>query len=146
MSYIKASLAPGENIVAEGVLSRYFVLYPAIFWTVLSVVFLLLPLHIFGMILFIPAFRYWSRYLTTEIAITDRRFIFKTGLIARRVNEVSVRRIEGASLDQSVLGRMMGVGTVVVRGTGQDHVYVRSLQDPIKLQNAVNLATHMHGR
>ena len=78
------------------------------------------------------------RYLTTEIAVTSQRIVFKTGLLARSVNEISVRRVEGASLGQTITGRILRYGTVSIRGTGRDIVPIRLVHDPLALQRAVN--------
>ena len=56
----------------------------------------------------------WS----TEMAITNRRVIYKRGWIARRTEEMSLHRIEEVNLRQSILGRIFGYGKVQVRGMG----------------------------
>jgi uncharacterized membrane protein YdbT with pleckstrin-like domain len=60
----------------------------------------------------------WIRRQTWEFAVTNRRVLVKTGLVARRTRELQVDRIESLSIDQPVLGRLLGYGTVSVRGTG----------------------------
>ena len=42
--------------------------------------------------------------MTTEIAVTNRRVMMKTGVIARRTTEMNLSKIESVDLDQSVLG------------------------------------------
>jgi hypothetical protein len=38
----------------------------------------------------LSAFRAWFRQFTTEIAVTDRRIIYKTGFIARHTAEMNM--------------------------------------------------------
>ena len=60
----------------------------------------------------------WIVLWTTEIAVTNRRLIYKRGWIARRTEEINLRRIEEVNLKQGVLGRIFGWGRLRVHGTG----------------------------
>ena len=44
--------------------------------------------------------------------------IIKVGLISRRTLEMNLSKIESVNVNQSVLGRLLGYGTIVVVGTG----------------------------
>ena len=55
---------------------------------------------------------------TAEIAVTTRRVINKRGLIRRDTVEINASKIESIDLSQSILGRALNYGTVIVRGTG----------------------------
>src|SRR5665213_2138976 len=44
---------------------------------------------------------------STEIAITDRRVIFKRGWMAQHTDQVNIDRIEGSVVNQTMTGRMM---------------------------------------
>jgi len=89
---------------------------------------------LFALILAIPPF---LRRFATEIAVTDRRIIFKTGLIQRHTIEISMEKVESVDVDQSIFGRMLGYGDVTVRGTGEGIEPLRNIAYPIELRNAV---------
>ena len=55
-------------------------------------------------------------YYLKEFVITNKRVIYKRGVISRNVDEIDIRRIEGTNLRQGILGRMLGYGRVIVRG------------------------------
>lgn len=57
-------------------------------------------------------------FWTTEIAVTTKRVVYKRGLIARDTIEISLDRVEGLDVKQSILGRILNFGTVLIRGTG----------------------------
>lgn len=59
-------------------------------------------------------------WLATEMGITDRRVIIKTGLFYRTVRELHLSRIEGVDVEQSIVGRIFNYGTILVRGVGTD--------------------------
>ena len=60
--------------------------------------------------------------VTTEIAITNIRLVYKRGLVARQVGEISIDRIEGVNVLQTILGRIFDYGRVMIRGMGVGEV------------------------
>ncbi|HLH00503.1 MAG TPA: PH domain-containing protein [Bryobacteraceae bacterium] len=54
----------------------------------------------------------------TEVAVSNRRVLIKTGLLSRRSAEVLLPKVESIGVDESFLGRTLGYGSVIVRGTG----------------------------
>lgn len=80
------------------------------------------------------------RKATTEIAITDVRIIHKRGVIARQVGEISIDRIEGVTVLQSVLGRMFNYGRIAVRGMGVGQIVLPAIEDPVGFRQAVEEA------
>src|SRR5205814_9970729 len=50
--------------------------------------------------------------------VTDRRVIYKTGILQRHSMEMNRSKVETVGVNQSILGRVLGYGTVIVRGTG----------------------------
>jgi uncharacterized membrane protein YdbT with pleckstrin-like domain len=77
------------------------------------------------------------RRVTTEIVVTDRRVLFKTGVFGRRTAEMNISKIETVDVFQGVIGRVLGFGTVLVRGTGSGLEPLARVADPIALRNAI---------
>jgi uncharacterized membrane protein YdbT with pleckstrin-like domain len=50
---------------------------------------------------------------------------------------MNLDKIESVDVDQSVLGRIFGFGTVTVRGVGTTIDPIRGIADPIGLRHAV---------
>ena len=61
----------------------------------------------------------WFDNWTTELAVTDRRIIYKTGFTRRQMREMNMDKIESVIVNQSILGRLLDFGTIHVMGTGQ---------------------------
>ena len=72
---------------------------------------------------------------TTEIAVTSRRVIYKTGLIRRLTSEISVTKIETVLVEQGILGRILNYGTVIIRGTGGGLEPVHNIDDPLTFRS-----------
>ena len=54
----------------------------------------------------------------TVMALTSKRVIVKTGMASRRTIEILLSRIESVVVEEPALGRLLGYGTVIIRGTG----------------------------
>ena len=54
----------------------------------------------------------------TEMAVTDKRVLIKTGLASRRTLDLMLSRVESIAVEETFVGRILGYGSVIVRGTG----------------------------
>ena len=80
---------------------------------------------------------------TTEIAVTNRRLVYKRGLVARYVGEMNIDRVEGVNVLQGVLGRIFGYGRVMVRGMGVGEVVLPPIAEPIKFRKSIEKARNI---
>ena len=54
----------------------------------------------------------------TEVAVSNMRVLIKTGMYARKSIEVMLAKVESIGVEEPALGRMLGYGSVIIRGTG----------------------------
>lgn len=73
----------------------------------------------------------------TEMAVTNKRVIAKTGLADRRTIELLLSRVESIAVEEPPLGRILGYGTVIVRGIGGTPETFERIQNPIKFREQV---------
>ena len=76
-------------------------------------------------------------YASSELVITDRRVLIKTGIVRRQTLELFIARIESIGVDQGFFGRMFDYGTVLIRGTGGSDEAFEAIAHPIEFRNAV---------
>ena len=110
-SYVNSHLGANEQVVHE---------------TKLHWIIFLNPFNIFTLWLS-PIIK----MLTSEFAITNKRIIIKVGLISRRTVEMNLNKIESVNVDQGILGRILGYGTIVVIGTGGTREPFATISNPI---------------
>ncbi len=79
----------------------------------------------------------WLQWWITEIAVTNRRVIYKRGLIRLQTNEMNMDKVESVQVNQSILGRMFDFGTVRILGTGEGFEALQTIAGPIKLRNSI---------
>ena len=150
MSYIDRSLGDGETIIAR---AHFHWLYITAAWLWLLIPLALLGyaysqaqaqpdpltigagiLSLIGLFLFL---RMMTRKWSTEVGVTSHRFVERYGLLAMRTNEIALPNIEGVRVNQSILGRIFGYGTVVLRGTGSTFEPIYHIADPLTFRSHI---------
>jgi uncharacterized membrane protein YdbT with pleckstrin-like domain len=159
MTYIDRVLGEDESILHRGKIHWVVYVRPVIM-AIIGMPFILATPFTQGadgtkaflvigiMILLVAALNWliaWIERITTEIAVTSRRFIIKYGLIWRSTSEMSAKRIESVEVDQSVIGRILNFGTVTARGTGTGLEPIRRVDSPLKLRNAIGQLQDRNG-
>ncbi len=153
-SYVESILGSGEHIVHVGRLSLWTILSSLLggmFLIVVAIALMVMPVGspdvthplaaiaaALGAIIIVVAL---VRRSSTELAVTNRRVIAKFGLVARRTVEMNLAKIESVSVEQTVMGRLLGFGSIIVTGTGSTMDPIRFIADPIVFRQAIQAAT-----
>ena len=150
MSYVRKVLLPGEQVIYETglhwlVYGRAIVLFCVA--VALSLGAQYVPpdtknvvLGVGGVALVLAVFAAAMaaiRRVSTELAVTDQRVIFKRGVFARYTIEMNRTKVESVDVDQSVLGRILGYGTLMVRGTGGSLEPMEAISDPLTFRTHI---------
>jgi uncharacterized membrane protein YdbT with pleckstrin-like domain len=80
-------------------------------------------------------------YMTSEFAVTTKRVIIKVGALRRRTLELQLSKVESVTVDQGILGRIVGYGTIVVTGTGGTKEPFRRIATPMGFRQAVQASS-----
>jgi uncharacterized membrane protein YdbT with pleckstrin-like domain len=155
MGYVEHVLQPGETLVHKSKL-HWFIYLPVVPFLAIFVLGLALNsamqdsatdqgaaalpqiLMVIGAAgVIVTWLRAWIRRTSTELAVTDRRVIFKRGLIRRHTVEMNMDKVESVDVDQSIMGRIFNYGDVTVRGTGASIEPLRMIQDPLHFRSRV---------
>jgi uncharacterized membrane protein YdbT with pleckstrin-like domain len=158
MSYVESNLVPGETVIYETRLHWIVMLGHILF----GCLFLGLP----GVVLLYYAFTHTeieSRTLhamegggivllvcgvvvillgmvrrnATEMAVTNRRVVIKTGLFSRKTIEMLLNKVESIEVSETAFGRTMGFGTIVVIGTGGTLEPFHKVAHPLEFRSQV---------
>lgn len=76
-----------------------------------------------------------ATFYTTEIAITNKQLITKPGIIARDGTTLLLAKCESCNLKQSILGRLLNYGSVVVSGAGDTNAVMAGISNPMLFQD-----------
>ena len=77
----------------------------------------------------------------TEMAVTNNRVLIKTGMASRRTLDLMLSRVESIGVEETVAGRVLGYGTVIVRGTGGTPEAFVMIAHPQEFRRAVQEQT-----
>ena len=157
MSYIEASLVPGETVVYQTrlhwvVMLRHILL--GLFLLAGSGALLSYVLHHPGLgitsehlaeggaaallacaILALIAGA--VRRNATEMAVTTRRVVVKQGLMSRKTVEMLLNKIETIEVSEPMVGRMLGYGSITMVGTGGTSEPFHKIAHPLQFRGAV---------
>jgi len=128
-SYIEQNLARDEQIIVRAHVSWW----SQIWLIILGVIFL--AAGGFGLVFIIVAI---INVLTTELALTNRRIIAKTGWIRRNTIELKVNRVESLGVDQGITGRIFNFGSIAIKGTGGSNAPIPYIARPMEFRQQVN--------
>ncbi len=79
----------------------------------------------------------WFKRSTSELSVTTHRVIYKRGFIWRHTVEMNMDKVETVNVDQSIMGRILGYGTIHVLGTGQGIESLHGIGSPIAVRTAI---------
>ena len=124
MSYVDNTLIEGETVVHRAQVSWW----PLIPWILLGLLTLVIVVG-----LFILIWVYVKRR-TTELAITNKRVIAKRGFIQRDTIEMFLGKVESVHVEQTVPGRVLDYGTVILSGTGVMSSRFENISAPLEFR------------
>jgi len=119
MGYIEKSLADGEEVIEKFSLHWTTWFFPV-----------LLSLFVVGIPLLLSL-------MFTEIGLTNKKVIVKKGILSRQTDEMKLSKVENVELKQSVLGRILGYGQIVVSGTGSGRTTLNKVASPLEVKKQI---------
>ncbi len=137
MKYVHHTLMPDEELIFF-TRPHKIVFMPVFVWLIISLLILIygpsfglntmsllinIPFHIFlslcaFIIAILHALSAYILYIAAEYAITNKRVLMKVGLVRRNSLEIFLDKIESIHVRQSIFGRILNYGTLVICGTG----------------------------
>jgi len=155
MGYIDKNLIEGETVVYEArphwVLFMKPMILTVIFIAIAAALFYfasesidsnntVLMRRIGGVLIalaIIPVVVGIFRRSAREYAVTNKRVVMQIGVMGRMTEEVFLNKIESIGVDQTVMGRMLGYGTVTIRGTGGSFEPFERVSAPLELRRQI---------
>ena len=151
MGYVERNLLKGEEVVYRASI-HWAVFLPSIFWALLVIACLigaakmtdetdkqlfLIWAAMVGLVFLFSLIGELVTKLSAEYVLTNKRLVMKSGIIARNTMELVLVKCEGVSVDQSILGRILGYGTIWATTGGARNKY-RKIASPIEFRNRIN--------
>lgn len=143
MGYIDKNLQTNETVEYKADIHWFIFVTPAIL-LVLGYLFYSTKTdmtHYIGLfMLIIGGLQLLKRLLLkmgTEYVVTNKRVILKSGILSRDALELMLNKCEGLRINQSVMGRICGFGSILVTTGGVTNTF-RFVANPMKFRNEIN--------
>jgi len=154
MSYVEKILQPDETVRHKAHI-HWFIYLPALVFGAVALIIVglvtmnigeigtnwrvaaLIAAALFGLVALYLLLRAAIERFSTELVATDRRIIYKRGLIRRFTAEMNMEKVETVLVEQGILGRIFGYGTITIRGTGGGMEPLPNIDDPLTFRNHV---------
>jgi len=145
MGYIEKNLMNGEQIVYEA--RQHWIIYLKPFLLLLIAIglfviptkdmALLMQVCMSVVLLVVAAIWAVNIYGGRKYILTNRRLILKRGILRRESTDLVLRRCEGVSISQTILGRMLNYGDVNV-STGEVANKFVQIENPVQFSAQIN--------
>ncbi len=141
MSYVENNLLVGESMTYRAKLHWIIFMRGGFFviTAIIALVFLESPYNQYlGSFLFLLAIFYLItpviEFYSNEFAVTNKRLIVKTGFIRINSLEILLSKVEGIQVNQSILGRILGYGSITITGTGGSRDPYLNIAEPLEFR------------
>ena len=125
-NYVENTLIKDEKVIYTGKISLWSLL------PLFLIGLLLLPIGI-GLFFWLAAI---IRYMTTELAFTNKRVIAKFGFISRKTIELNLTKVESLQVNKSILGRVFNFGTLIISGAGNPQTPIAGVSNPMTFRRS----------
>jgi uncharacterized membrane protein YdbT with pleckstrin-like domain len=140
LGYVESNLLPDEQIVYKATLHWKIFVLPLVITSIGIGLLVIQPIvaagvFLLGLVLLIRAF---IEYKSSEFAVTTKRVIIKVGFLRRRTLELLLRQVEAISVEQGVLGRIFGYGSLTLTGTGGVKEVFHYISSPLEFRRRIH--------
>jgi uncharacterized membrane protein YdbT with pleckstrin-like domain len=141
MSYVDRNLLEGEEVVYRARLHWVIFAVPACIAALGLVLAVVVASWVVAIVLVVLAIAIalprYIRLVSSEFAVTNKRVIVKLGLVHRHTLELVLSKVETIGVDQSIMGRVLNYGTIVVTGTGGTKEPFKDIANPLEFRRRV---------
>ncbi len=145
MSISKSNMMEGEVVICEAKFHYIMFLLPMAL-ALIAIVFPFIPivedtlntrLIFSGILIVLAALWYLVINNGKKFVLTNKRIILKTGIIMRNSKELMLRKCESINVRQSIMGRILGYGDVIV-STGEEKDVFKYVRNPMTFSTKIN--------
>jgi uncharacterized membrane protein YdbT with pleckstrin-like domain len=152
MGYVDENLITGERVTYRAQLHWKVIAWPITMAALLVIVALVVfalglsaatpaIYNIAGVILLVAAvvvvIKAWITMKSAEFAVTNKRVILKVGFVEKDTAEIFLAKIESVAVDQTIVGRLLNYGAIVIRGTGGSLQPFANLAKPLEFRRQI---------
>lgn len=146
MSFILANLKSNEKLAFKSSQSVKSLFFWSFIFSLIGILFVFSKAFTFLMggfnliywsVVFFFIIKNLIIYFTTEYGITNTRTISKEGLIRRHIEEINLSSIESINVNQTMIGRILNYGTIIISGRGTSKVIFKDIDNVVEVRKLI---------
>lgn len=83
------------------------------------------------------ALRSFIERFINEYGVSNSRVISKSGFISRDIGEMNLKSIESVNVKQSILGRLLNYGNIIIAGRGNTAITFKDVDNPVEIRKLI---------
>lgn len=89
-------------------------------------------------------FSWWLTVINTRLTITEKRLTLREGILSKNIHEVYISDIRSVQVQQTLLERILGTGTVEVSGaaTVEAEIRINGIPNAYKVKECIDKHRH----
>lgn len=138
-----ADLRDGEKVLATSVISN------GIYWKaaavfIFAILLLLLstgmfPLTVFFTLIAVVVFFYcYLQKSILTLIVTNQRIFIRAGIVKIDTVQMRMERIESVEIQKTLIGYMLGYGTVIITGVGNQFAFIPYVENSAEIRNKLD--------
>ena len=135
-----ADLRDGEKVLARAKISL------GIYWKafavlLIAILFLLIAYQLTYFLLLISFLLFMYAFILKSIitlVVTDQRIFIRAGMLKIDTVQLRMERIESVEVQKTLVGYMVGYGTVIITGTGSQFAFIPYVENSAQIRNALD--------
>lgn len=136
-----------NNIIYEARLHWVLFFWPSLFFCFMLCVgstfpVLATPSYILSAAAVLWGFVVGLSYIFSSLIIKKKQVILSTGIIIRQTIDIPLNKIESIDIRQSILGVVLGYGSLVITGTGGTRQIVNYISHPLTCRRHIEQILH----
>jgi uncharacterized membrane protein YdbT with pleckstrin-like domain len=84
----------------------------------------------------------WSIYYCSSLTIKEKQLILRKGILVRQILDLPLSKIESIDIRQSIMGTLLGYGTLEITGVGGSREIINYLAKPLTCRRYIEQMMH----
>lgn len=137
-----------EGIVYQARLHWVIFVWPVVFFAIVATLGLTYPSLqqpslLLGSFIAMWGASTWMLYYFSSLTIKTNQLIIRTGFFVRKTIDMPLNKIESVDIRQSILGTLLGYGSLELIGVGGTRELVNYLSKPLTCRRTIEQLMHV---
>jgi len=136
-----------DDIVYQARLHWIMYIWPVLTFCIVFIAGLQIPLlrqasTIFGILVLFWGLATYFMVRFCSLTVKTNRIMIRSGVLARQIVDIPLSKIESVNIRQTMMGGLLGYGSIEITGTGGTHELITNLSKPLTCRRYIEQVMH----